>query len=136
MPAQNSEFPWMSYYGHYRFFEEKMKSHDRICDVQKIREGIYKLKLSEERVIRVFICECYAFGLAEYYETVDKIGEIQAVIINSNWCGYTIEAKRHCRKHSIGLFSIGEFMAALNIENYWEYLTKEDRKYFKKQGWL
>ncbi len=136
MPAQNSEFPWMSYYGNYRFFEEKMKSHDKICDVKKIGEGIYKLKLSEERVIRVFICECYAFGLAEYYETVDKIGEIQAVIINSLWCGYTMEAKRHCREHRIGLFRIGEFMAALNIENYWEYLTKEDKKYFKKQGWL
>jgi hypothetical protein len=135
MTAQNNEFPWMSYYGHYKFFEDRMLSHDKVYDIQKTGEGIYELRLGEEKVIRVFICECYSFGLAEYYETVDKLGKIQAVIINSNWCGYAAEAKRFCREHGVGLFSIGEFMAALNMKNYWEYLTKEEREYFKEQGW-
>lgn len=136
MPAQNTEFPWMSYYGHYNFFEDRMLSHKKIHGIQNIGGGLYEINLDDERVIKVFICECYSFGLAEYYETVEKIGKIQAVIINSNWCGYTAEAKHYCREHGVGLFNIGEFMAALNMKNFWEYLTKYEREYFKENGWL
>lgn len=136
MPAQNNEFPWMSYYGHYRFFEDRMLSHNKVYSIQNIGEGLYEIDLGAGRVIKVFICECYSFGLAEYYEAVEKLGEIQSVIINSNWCGYTIDAKRYCREHGIGLFSIGEFMAALNMKNFWEYLTKQEIEYFKEKGWL
>lgn len=136
MPAENSEFPWMSYYGHYKFFEDRMQSHNKVLGIQNTREGLYEINLGDERVIKVFICECYSYGLAEYYETVERLGKVQAVIINSNWCGYTTEAKRYCREHGVGLFTIGEFMAALNIKNFWEYLTKEEKEYFTKNGWL
>ncbi len=136
MPAENSEFPWMSYYGHYKFFEDKMQSHNKVVGFQKIEESLYQINLDDERVVRVFICECYSFGLAEYYEAIEKLGKIQAVIINSNWCGYTAEAKRYCREHNVGLFNIGECMAAINTKNFWEYLTKHEREYFKENGWL
>jgi len=136
MPAHNDKFPWMSYYGHYKFFEDKMLLHNRVGDIQNTGDGLYEINLGVGKVIKVFICECYSFGLAEYYETIEKLGEIQAVIIDSIWCGYTSEAKRYCREHGVGLFSIGEFMAALNMENFWEYLTKEEKEYFKKKGWF
>jgi hypothetical protein len=136
MTAHNDKFPWMSYYGHYKFFEDKMQSHNRVCGIQNAKNGLYEINLSEAGIIKVFICECYSFGLAEYYETVEKLGKIQAVIINSNWCGYTSEAKHYCREHGVGLFNIGEFMAALNTKKIWEYLTKEEKKYFKENGWL
>lgn len=136
MPSQNNEFPWMSYYGHYKFFEERMLSHDKVYSIQNTGEGLYEINLGDKRVIKAFICECYSFGLAEYHETVEKLGKIQAVIINSNWCGYTSEAKRYCREHGVGLFNIGEFMAALNMKKFWEYLTKEEKEYFKKNRGL
>lgn len=136
MSAQNSEFPWMSSYGHYKFFLDRMQSHDKVLGIQNTGAGVYEIHLVNERVIKVFICDCYSYGLAEYYETVEKLGQIQAVIINSIWCGYTIEAKRYCREHGVGLFNIREFMAALNMKNFWEYLTREEKDYFTKKGWL
>ena len=136
MPAQNNKFPWMSYYGNYKFFEDRMLSHNKVYRIQNTGEGLYEIDLGGGRLIRVFICECYSFGLAEYYESVEKLGKIQAVIINSNWCGYTIEAKRYCREHGVGLFNIGEFMAALNTKIFCEYLTKQEKEYFEEQGWL
>lgn len=126
----------MSYYGNYKFFEDRMLSHNKVYRIQNTGEGLYEIDLGGGRLIRVFICECYSFGLAEYYESVEKLGKIQAVIINSNWCGYTIEAKRYCREHGVGLFNIGEFMAALNTKNFCEYLTKQEKEYFEEQGWL
>src|SRR3546814_12029570 len=39
-------------------------------------------------VLRLFICECYAFGVADYIETTGKLGHLDLVIINSAWCGH------------------------------------------------
>ncbi len=136
MPAHSNEFPWTSYYGSYKFFEDRMLFHSKVSSTQNTGDGLYEITLDEGRNIIVFICECYSFGLAEYYETIENLGKIHAVIINSNWCGYTTEAKHYCREHGVGLFNIGEFMAALNIKNFWEYLTEQEKKHFKANGWL
>ena len=121
MPAHNTEFPWPSYYGNYTFFEERMAFHSRLLYIKPIGSGLYELTRSNGAIIRVFICECYSFGVAEYHEVVTKIGKIDAIIINSNWCGYSNDCKEHCRARKIGLFNIRDFMAALNIEKFWEY---------------
>jgi len=136
MPAHNDIFPWTSYYGDYKFFEDRMLSHSKVSNIQNAGDGLYEIDLVEGKVIKVFICECYSFGLAEYYESVRKLGKIDAVVINSNWCGYTIDAKRYCLEHGVGLFDIGGFMAALNTKNFWEYLTKQEEEYFENNGWL
>lgn len=136
MPAHNEEFPWMSYYGNYKFFEDRMRTHNKVHNIQNVGDGLYEIDLGEGKIKRVFICECYSFGMAEYYESEEKIGSIDAVIINSNWCGYTNEAKRYCLEHGVGLFDISGFMAALNKENFWEYLTEQEKEYFKRYGWL
>lgn len=124
----------MSYYRNYKFFEDRMRSHSKVVDVRNVDAGLYEIALIDGRTLRVFICECYSFGLAEYFESVEKLGALDAVIINSNWCGYTMEAKLHCRASSVGLFDIGGFMSALNLRNHWEYLTKQEKEYLEKNG--
>lgn len=136
MPAHSETFPWPSYHGHYKFFETQMVRHGEVADLNAKGGGIYELTRAQGDTLRVFICECYAFGVAEYMETVENIGEIDAVIINSAWCGYTPVAKRHCRDADVGLFKISEFMGALHRDDYWLYLTEAEEEYFKKQGWL
>jgi len=124
----------MSYYGNYKFFEDRMRSHNKVADIQNTGEGLYEIDHVDGRALIVFICECYSFGIAEYYESVENLGDLNAVIINSNWCGYTMEAKFYCQEHNVGLFDIKGFMAALNLRNYWEYLTEEEKEYLKESG--
>lgn len=133
MPAHNESFPWMSYYGNYRFFEDRMRYHNKVTDIRNTSKGLYEIDLTDGRTLIVFICECYSFGLAEYYESVDNLGALNAVVINSNWCGYTMDAKLYCREQNIGLFDIRGFMAALNLRNYWEYLTKEEEEILEER---
>ena len=133
MSAHNDSFPWMSYYGNYRFFEDRMRSHSRVTGVRNIGDGLYEINLTDGRRLIVFICDCYSYGIAEYYESVEKLGDLNAVVINSNWCGYTMDAKLRCREHKVGLFDIRGFMASLSLSNYWEYLTEEENKYLKKK---
>ena len=87
-------------------------------------------------MIRVFICECYAYGVAEHMETLKRIGNVDVVIINSAWCGYTPDAKVHCHEQRTGLFKIGDFMTALHRDDYWNHMTEAETEYFKKQGLL
>ena len=135
MSALNDDFPWTSHYGHYKFFEKRMDEHGQVLSCKEEASGIYTLTRKRGHPLRIFICECYSFGVAEYMEVVDKIGKIDVVIINSIWCGYTWEAKLHCRKLKVGLFMIGEFMAALNRDDYWNYLTDEQKEDSKEKGW-
>lgn len=135
MSAQNEYFPWASHYGHFEFFESRMRSHSRVEDLQSQGNGVYLLKRIHGDSLKVFICECYSYGLAEYMETEQNLGKLDVVIINSIWCGYTYDAKHHCRDNKVGLFDIGEFMAALNKPQYWTHLTEEQKEYFEKKGW-
>ena len=136
MAAYNESFPWTSSQGHYEFFENRMDEHDKVASWTTQGKGVYELARTRGNALRIFICDCYAFGVAEYTETVKKLGKIDAVIINSVWCRYTPEAKQHCRHAKVGLFTIKEFMAALNRKDYWCYLTEDETRFFKESGKL
>ena len=74
MPAENEEFPWLSYYKNYDYFEEIIKNHNKIKSIQNIGIGLYEITLSRDKKLRLFICDCYSFGMAEYYETIGNLG--------------------------------------------------------------
>jgi len=147
MPAENNDFPWLSYYGHYNFFEKRMGDHGRVLEVNKIEPGLYEIvrdlgtqepeepEEPEER-LKVFVCECYSYGVVEYMETLEKLGQLNVIVINSSWCGYTPDLKKQCREENVGLFNIAQFMAALNKPDYWNYLDADQKERFKKTGWI
>lgn len=136
MPAHNQEFPWMSYYENYDFFESKMNDHSKVNSIRKIDDGFYHIEHSYGTLIKVFICECYSFDVAEYIEVFQNLGKVDAIVINSNWCGYSSNVKHHCMNKKVGVYNINDFMAALNMRNYWEYLNKSEKKKFKENGWI
>ncbi len=136
MAAQNKDYPWMSYYGHYEFFEKRMREHSKVSSIVKVSPSRYDITCSNGKIIQVFICECYSFDVAEYTEVCQKLGKLNAIIICSNWCGYTLNVKRQCMNEQVGVYDIGGFMAALNMDCYWQYLTEDEKEEFKKNGWL
>lgn len=135
MPALNDSFPWLAHAGNYKFFEDKMDCHSQVLKLGNIGQGLYEITLTD-RILRVFICECYSFSIAEYEEVVQNLGPVDVIIINSIWCGYTTDAKFHCRNKRIGLFDIRDFMASLNRPDFWLYLDKSDTERYTKQGLL
>lgn len=134
MPAHSEKFPWPSHYGHFCFFEERMNSHRGVASLENHGDGLYEITRRNGTRLKVFICECYAFGVAQYLETVENLGALDAVIINSAWCGYSLDAKHLCRDKKVGLFTIRDFMAALNRNDFWNYLNEDEIEYFKKNG--
>jgi hypothetical protein len=135
MSAHNKDFPWMSYYGNYDFFERRMKAHSKVKKITKIDPSLFYIELTDDRILNTFVCECYSFGNAEYVEACSILGELNAVVINSNWCGYSLDVKYHCMNECVGIYDIGGFMAALNMCNYWKYLNEYEKDQFKDRGW-
>src|SRR5687768_7960686 len=123
MPAHSNQFPWPPHYGHFNFFEDRMLAHSAVRALRREGDGLYQLERKRGDHLRVFICECYSFGVAEFYEATESLGHLDAIIINSAWCGYTDEAKRLTREKGVGLFKIADLMGALSKRDYWTYLT-------------
>lgn len=136
MSAHNDKFPWLSYYGNYNFFEQRMHEHSKVTSCREIKKGLYNIQLTNGKMLKVFICECYSFSTAEYVESCQNYGELDAVIISSNWCGYSLDLKYECMKKNVGVFDIRGFMAAINKMQFWEYMTDYEKEKFKEYGWL
>lgn len=136
MPALNDTFPWLAHAGNYKFFENAIEYHFQLSKLKNIGQGLYEITLKTGNVLRVFICECYSFGVADYQEVVQNLGPVDVIVINSAWCGYTTDAKFHCRNKKIGLFNIRDFMASLNKSDFWLYLNNFDKDTYTKKGLL
>jgi len=136
VPDEDSKFPWPSYYRNFNFFEARMRTHSHITSIKPQGDGVYEVGVKGGGTLKVFVCDCYSFGTAEYVETTEELGELDAIIINSAWCGYTADAKRMCRGDKVGLFKIRDFMSALNKHPLWAYLNETEVENFKKKGWL
>jgi hypothetical protein len=136
MSESDSRFPWPPYYGHFKFFEARMKDHSQVTDLKAVGDGLYDMTTKYGDTLRVFVCECYSFGAAEYIETTEELGKVDVILISSAWCGYTLEAKRLCRADKVGLFKIGDLMSALNRQGLSNYLNKNEQETFQRSGWL
>jgi hypothetical protein len=93
----SKSYPWPPYYGHFKFFEERMKTHGQVASLLAKGDGVYELTTKYGNVLKIFICECYSFGTAEYIETTEKVGPLNVILVNSAWCNYTADAKRAMR---------------------------------------
>lgn len=136
MTGHSEKFPWAPYYGHFAFFEQRMNAHSGVANLKAQGNGLYDLTTKYGNTLRIFICECYSFGAAEYVETTQTLGKLDAIVINSAWCDYTMEAKHLARNDKAGLFKIANLMSALNRVNVWDHLTTTELETFKNNGWL
>lgn len=125
MPGHSEEFPWPSYYGNFDFFEDKMRNHSKVLNIKSTdTDGVYEITRTQGDTLRTFICECYAYGVAQYTETIEELGQLDAIVINSMWCGYSSEAKKLCVERNVSLYKVDEFMSALHRQNHWNYPKK------------
>ena len=111
-----------------------MREHSKVRGLQKINTGLYDVHLLDDRVLRVFICECYSFDDADYHETVENYGLVDTVVISSNWCSYDFEMKLARMQEEVGIFDLKGFMAAINRTKYWEYMNEYERKDWLKRS--
>jgi hypothetical protein len=116
-----------------RFFEERIKNHDRVTKVEKIEENYYCLILANSRPYRVFVTNIYTVGTADVIEIMSDY-KVDGIVTMSIWNGYSLDAKMYGRKLGVGIFLLKELMGAINLEKpefYYSYIDDDGRECFE-----
>lgn len=98
------------------WFEQKIKGHTRVRGLQAINELVYVVERVNMPDVRVWLCEAYTFGVADYYAVRQADPEVNAVVVLSVWNHYTPEAVAEAKGDGVLIGTTGELMSALHRE--------------------
>ena len=62
----------------------------------------------------------------DLFEVCDASPSVNCVVSASSYLSYTADAKEEGRRREIGVFSIKEFMGAMNFAEFWKYEPRSD----------
>ncbi|MDO6658002.1 hypothetical protein [Anaerobacillus sp. 1_MG-2023] len=111
------------------FLEERLSAHNKVVNFTKTDEYFYKIQRCTGLVeINLLLVDCYTIGFAEYIYFKKEFPIANAIVTSSNWNRYTLDAKNAARQEEVGLFNIGEFLGALNFDEFWNYVKKTDKE--------
>ena len=124
MPDQYIKFPRIE---SIRYFENAMNQHNRVLSWQKISDSYYKISRKELPPIFVFVSNYYVLSISDYYE-ISSAYSIDCLITISNWNRVTQDAYELGRGNCVGVFTMNEFMGALNCAKPSTYIRPIDRE--------
>ena len=111
-----------------RFFEQAMRNHNIVDNFRKLDESYYEITRHGMPKIRVFVSNYYALSLSDYYDIKDEYQDIDCLITISNWNRVTDEAYTQGKSNRVGVFTMREFLGAINIERPYIYIRPIDRE--------
>lgn len=84
---------------------EEQEFYKAIVDVK--RKGFYPR-------LKVYIADVYTLTVSDVSEIMATYPEVNCIVVISNWDHYTNIAKEEARINGIGVFTLTEFLEALN----------------------
>lgn len=111
-----------------RFFEQAMRNHHIVEKITKLDDSYYEISRYGLSTIRVFVSNYYALSLSDYYDIKDEFQDIDCLITISNWNSVTEDAYVQGKWNRVGVFTMGEFMGAINLERPYRYIRPIDRE--------
>lgn len=125
MPDQFIKFPRVE---SIQYFESAMYGHNKVLRCKKISDSYYEIQREDLPPIFVFVSNYYALSVSDYYEITSEY-QIDCLVTISNWNRVTQDAYELGRRNGIGVFTMSEFMGALNCAKpsvYIRPLNRED----------
>lgn len=123
MPDQYIKFPRQE---SIRFFEKSLDGHNKVINWKKIRDCYYEIQREDLSHIKVFVSNYYVLSVSDYYEITSEYNT-DCIITISNWNRVTQDAYEEGKKNGIGVFTMKEFMGALNCAKPCNYVRPIDR---------
>ena len=106
------------------YFHRVMSGHEKVDRVILIEEDFYKaifeIYLTDGRLLITYIADVYVLTAADVREVVSEYEEVDCIVVVSNWDHYTPDAKNVAKEMRIGVYTLKEFMKAINY-NISEY---------------
>ena len=123
MPDQFVKFPRRE---SVTFFERAMYGHSSVSECKCISDSYYEIYRYKLPMIRVFVANYYALSVSDYYDIFREY-KIDCLVTISDWKKVTQDAYESGKNNGVGVFTMREFMGALNYERPCEYIRPIDR---------
>ena len=103
---QDFQKRWMQYY---------IRKVDSVTLIEEdFYKAIFEIQLSDGRLLITYIADVYVLTAADVREVVSEYDDVDCIVVVSNWDHYTSDAKNIAKAMGIGVFTLNEFMKALN----------------------
>lgn len=130
MPDQYIKYPRKE---SIQYFEQTLNRHDRVLCWKKISDSYYEIQRKELPPIRVFVSNFYALSISDYYE-ISSDYDVDCLITISNWNRVTEDAYVLGKRNDVGVFTMNDFMGAINCARPCTYVRPIDRKDNDRSG--
>lgn len=113
-----------------KLIERFLSDHSGIAKMEEMSRGVFIVEKKNGTRLRVFVTHTYFFTEYTYDKVLSEDPNISAIICSSPYASYTDSAKERCIADEVGLFTLPEFMGAVNFEGdkFLNFLLSEDRK--------
>ncbi len=96
-----------------------IQRHHLVVSAELEETGFYKAIADIKRKrfypkLKVYIADVYILTVSDVNEIMVSYPEVNCIVIISNWDHYTNRAKEEARINGIGVFTLTEFLEALN----------------------
>lgn len=96
------------------WFEQRLDQHTRVRGFQAEGDHVYVIQRRGLPDIRVWLCEIYMLGVADYEAIRNADPAVDAIVVLSAWNHYTPEAQSLGASEGVGVFKPGELLSALH----------------------
>lgn len=107
------------------YFKKILDSHDRVNNYQELSDQQYTVNRTESKqAVFVYLTGLYTIGIADCMDILQKNPQVNCIVSSAAWNGYTSDAKEYTKSNEVGLFTLTEFMGAMNYDEFWNYVKK------------
>jgi predicted nucleotidyltransferase len=122
-----------------KIIERFLIDHVNIAAMEEINDAVFVVECRNGSRLRVFVTNNYFFTEYTYEKVLTQDPNISAIVCSNPYSSYSEASKERCITDNVGLFTLPEFMGALNFEGerFINFLYREDKnarvKLFQKK---
>jgi len=107
-----------------------------VADVSRESNQVIYVERTSHPPIRIYMTNTYIVGLADVYEIVRQVDDLDAIVTMSVWNSYTGEAETACKDEGIGLFTFKEILGAVFYrgKKFLDYIPPREREENQRPG--
>lgn len=110
------------------FFLRTIGGHGKVSSISHESHTVFVVnRVAGLTDVRVWVCDVYTLGLADYLKIRAADPEIDAIVTMSGYNSWTRDAKEQGYSDGVGVFKFGEFMGALNYDGH-DFIHYEPRQ--------
>jgi len=125
--SNNGSNNWDVSYSVISFFERVLNGNHLVISFSREDDIFFKIKKYDGSELKLLLVTEYVLGLEAVLRAKSEFPDMDYILTNADWNGYTKEAKMYGLENDIGVFYLTEFLKALKWDNPKEYHTKDDK---------